>query len=55
MACPQVVENRLFSEGLHVLGASPSPSQLGAYLAAYFGDELPQEAVDLVAGGWVGG
>lgn len=36
----QVVENRLFSEGLHVLGAPPSPDQMRQYLAAYFGNEL---------------
>lgn len=39
----QVVESRLFSEGLHVLGAAPSPSQMAQYLSAFFGDELPVE------------
>lgn len=46
----QVVESRLFSEGLHVLGAPPSPSQLQQYLAAYFGDDLPEEAVEVRRG-----
>jgi hypothetical protein len=45
------VENRLFSEGLHVLGAPPGPDQMAAYLAAYFGDRLPRQAVDAVASG----
>jgi hypothetical protein len=45
------IENRLFSEGLHVLGAPPGPSQLSAYLTAYFGDRLPPAAVDALAAG----
>lgn len=28
----QVLENRLFSEGLHVLGAAPSDAQMAQYL-----------------------
>lgn len=28
----QVLENRLFSEGLHVLGAPPSNTQMAQYL-----------------------
>jgi len=42
----QVLENRLFSSGLHVLGQSPSAEQLQSYLAAYFGDELKPELVE---------
>ncbi|MGF2036617.1 MAG: magnesium chelatase subunit H [Nostoc sp. CmiVER01] len=34
----QVLENRLFSSGLHTLGEKPSEEELGAYLEAYFGD-----------------
>lgn len=45
----QVVENRLFSEGLHVLGNAPSSGQMFQYLQAYFGDDLPEEAVQVVA------
>ncbi len=30
---PQVVENRIFSEGLHVLGQPPPPGQAAQYLA----------------------
>lgn len=45
----QVVETRLFSEGLHVLGQPPSPDKLGQYLEAYFGEGLSPEAVDVVA------
>ena len=35
-----VLENRLFSEGLHVLGRQPDAEQSERYLDAYFGDEL---------------
>ncbi|CAL8470018.1 g9560 [Coccomyxa elongata] len=44
----QVVEGRLFSEGLHVLGQPPSPDQMRQYLSAYFGEGLPEAAVDAV-------
>ena len=37
----QTLESRLFSEGLHTLGAQPSPAQLGSYLEAYLGERLP--------------
>ncbi|QDL10028.1 magnesium chelatase subunit H [Brasilonema octagenarum UFV-E1] len=35
----QVLENRLFSSGLHVLGEVPSEEELAGYLEAYFGNE----------------
>ncbi|MUG98380.1 magnesium chelatase subunit H [Scytonema sp. UIC 10036] len=35
----QVLENRLFSSGLHVLGDAPGEGELAAYLEAYFGNE----------------
>jgi len=45
-----VVENRLFSEGLHTLGQKPTPGQVAQYLEAYFGPEtLPIEAATVVA------
>lgn len=47
----QVLENRLFSSGLHVLGAVPSPEQLTQYLEAYFGDRLPLAVIDPIANG----
>ncbi|MBW4629857.1 MAG: magnesium chelatase subunit H [Brasilonema octagenarum HA4186-MV1] len=34
----QVLENRLFSSGLHVLGEVPSEEELAGYLEAYFGN-----------------
>ncbi len=40
----QELENRLFSEGLHVLGAPPTQEQAAQYLSAYFGDDLPEGA-----------
>jgi magnesium chelatase subunit H len=35
----QVLENRLFSSGLHVLGEAPNQEELAGYLDAYFGGE----------------
>ncbi|MFN6515811.1 MAG: magnesium chelatase subunit H [Nostoc sp. CreGUA01] len=35
----QVLENRLFSSGLHILGERPSEEELDSYLEAYFGEE----------------
>jgi magnesium chelatase subunit H len=36
----QVLENRLFSSGLHILGEAPNEEELRSYLEAYFGNEL---------------
>lgn len=46
----QLLEGRLFSEGLHVLGAPPSAPQLQQYLEAFFGQGLPRSALQAVAG-----
>ncbi len=35
----QVLENRLFSSGLHVLGEVPNDEEMDSYLDAYFGEE----------------
>jgi magnesium chelatase subunit H len=35
-----VLQDRLFSSGLHVLGADPSDEEVRSYLSAYFGDKL---------------
>jgi len=45
-----VLENRLFSEGLHVLGAEPTAESAAQYLSAYFGEKLSEQAVEAVAG-----
>lgn len=45
------MENRLFSEGLHVLGEPPSPPRLQQYLQAYFDESLPAAALEAVSGG----
>jgi len=42
----QVLENRLFSAGLHTLGEPPNPEQMASYLQAYFGEELPEDVVN---------
>ncbi|GAB4822001.1 hypothetical protein N2152v2_009047 [Parachlorella kessleri] len=44
-----VLENRIFSEGLHVLGQPPNHEQAAQYLSAYFGDKLSGEAVQAVS------
>ena len=41
----QVVECRLFSSGLHVLGEPPNTEEMTSYLEAYFGERLSQEEV----------
>jgi magnesium chelatase subunit H len=38
----QVLENRLFSSGLHVLGEVPNEEEMAGYLEAYFGEEPPK-------------
>jgi magnesium chelatase subunit H len=38
----QVLEGRLFSSGLHVLGEEPDEEKLAGYLEAYFGNEPPR-------------
>ncbi|KAG5190772.1 CobN/Magnesium chelatase-domain-containing protein [Tribonema minus] len=45
-----VLEQRLFSEGLHVLGAPPSPPQTLQYLSAFYeGGDVPAEALECAA------
>ncbi len=45
----QVLEARLFSSGLHVLGQSPDAEQLQGYLSAYFGDDLRKELIETIS------
>lgn len=49
----QVLENRLFSSGLHVLGDPPTPAAFVSYLQAYWGNDraLPDEAIWAIAQG----
>ena len=47
----QVVEQRLFSSGLHTLGEVPDAEGLASYLRAYFGEEFSQEVVEAIAEG----
>lgn len=53
----RTLEARLFSEGLHVLGAPPSPKEMGSYLEAYYGSgeggppRVPSEALREIAEG----
>ena len=47
----QVVEQRLFSSGLHTLGEAPNSEQLESYLEAYFGERLsPRERTAIAFG-----
>ncbi|NCO73836.1 MAG: magnesium chelatase subunit H [Cyanobacteria bacterium] len=39
----QIVEQRLFSSGLHILGEKPTQEQLQSYLEAYFDDTYSQQ------------
>ncbi|MDJ0509406.1 MAG: magnesium chelatase subunit H [Crocosphaera sp.] len=39
----QIVEQRLFSSGLHTLGEIPNQEQLDSYLEAYFGENLSEK------------
>jgi magnesium chelatase subunit H len=45
----QVLEQRLFSSGLHVLGEKPDGEKIHSYLNAYFGDRLPGSILDKIA------
>ncbi|MGB7442876.1 MAG: magnesium chelatase subunit H [Coleofasciculaceae cyanobacterium] len=49
----QVVEQRLFSSGLHTLGQAPDAEELASYLEAYLGEEkrLPEEVIAEIANG----
>ena len=42
----QVLEQRLFSSGLHVLGEKPNLEQLKSYLEAYFDGELSEGEIE---------
>ena len=42
----QVVEQRLFSSGLHTLGEVPNQEELNSYLEAYFGEEIVEPDTD---------
>ena len=44
----QVVEQRLFSSGLHTLGQTPDEESLKSYLEAYFGEDLPDKLIDRI-------
>ena len=44
----QVLEQRLFSSGLHVLGEAPNQENLKSYLDAYFDDDLSDNLIDIL-------
>jgi magnesium chelatase subunit H len=44
----QVLEQRLFSSGLHVLGEAPDKEALKSYLDAYFDDDLSENLIDSI-------
>ncbi|NEQ57989.1 cobaltochelatase subunit CobN [Moorena sp. SIO4A1] len=46
-----VVEQRLFSSGLHTLGQVPDSEQLESYLRAYFGEDVPEAMVKAIVDG----
>jgi magnesium chelatase subunit H len=47
----QVIEQRLFSSGLHVLGESPDVGALKSYLDAYFETDFPEWVVEEIIQG----
>ncbi|QZZ18612.1 magnesium chelatase subunit H [Leptothermofonsia sichuanensis E412] len=47
----QVLENRLFSSGLHTLGSPPTAEELERYLQAYFGEDLSAQTIATIAHG----
>jgi magnesium chelatase subunit H len=47
----RTTEARLFSSGLHTLGAAPDAAETAAYLGAYFGDRLTEASVAAIAAG----
>ncbi len=47
----QVLENRLFSSGLHVFGQAPGPEEMSSYLNAYFGDRLSPDLIEQISEG----
>jgi magnesium chelatase subunit H len=47
----QVLETRLFSTGLHVLGQQPGVEELTSYLAAYFDEALAPDVIAAIANG----
>jgi len=46
------LEARLFSSGLHTLGALPTDKELSSYLNAYFNDRLSGEEIENVIAAW---
>ncbi|KEF41390.1 MAG: protoporphyrin IX magnesium chelatase [Cyanobium sp. CACIAM 14] len=45
----QLLENRLFSSGLHTLGQPPDAGQRLGYLRAYFGERLAPELLEAIS------
>lgn len=43
-----VLQDRLFSSGLHVFGQPPSEEELASYLEAYFGERLSKEKIQVL-------
>ncbi|KAL3920968.1 MAG: hypothetical protein SGILL_002998 [Bacillariaceae sp.] len=39
------LQNRLFSSGLHTLGAAPTEDEMKTYLGAYYGDDITEDEI----------
>jgi magnesium chelatase subunit H len=48
-----ILQDRLFSSGLHVLGSRPTEEELLSYLEAYYGDRMSIEDCQLVISRWL--
>ena len=46
-----LVENRLFSQGLHVLGKTPNQEQITQYLDAFYGETMKEDTIEAIARG----
>ena len=44
----ELLQERLFSSGLHILGSKPSNDDLRSYLSAFFDDALTEEEYEIV-------
>lgn len=44
----QILEQRLFSSGLHTLGESPNTEALKLYLQAYFSEDISEKNIDYI-------
>ena len=47
-----ILQDRIFSSGLHILGKPPTDDAMGSYLRAYFGDRMSDDEIDRIIFKW---